>query len=131
VKFPFIAEQSHEYSITLLCQALEVSESGYDAWKNRKVSQQCREDARLSAQIQQILSSPSPGLWQPTHSRGAQVTRDPLLTQAGRATHAAVGLVSAAEAFSQADAASVILAPALLPIISIGSSAQRSPTPNG
>lgn len=40
--------------ITGLCQALEVSQSGYSAWKNRKVSQHCREDARLSAQIQQI-----------------------------------------------------------------------------
>jgi hypothetical protein len=44
-----VAEHSHKYSITLLCQALEVSESGYSAWKNRKVSQHCREDARLSA----------------------------------------------------------------------------------
>jgi len=55
VKFQFIAEHSHEYPITVLCQALEVSESGYYAWKNRKVSQHCREDARLSAEIQQIF----------------------------------------------------------------------------
>jgi putative transposase len=55
VKFQFIAEQSHEHSITLLCQTLEVSESGYYAWKNRKVSQHCREDAQLAAQIQQIF----------------------------------------------------------------------------
>ncbi len=55
MKFAFIAEQSQQYSITLLCQTLEVSESGYYAWKNRKVSQHCREDARLSAEIQQIF----------------------------------------------------------------------------
>ena len=55
MKFQFIAEHSHEYPITVLCQALEVSESGYYAWKNRKVSQHCREDARLSAEIQQIF----------------------------------------------------------------------------
>jgi transposase len=55
VKFQFIAEHSQQYSITLLCQALEVSESGYYAWKNRKVSQHCREDARLSGEIQQIF----------------------------------------------------------------------------
>ena len=55
MKFEFIAAQSQQYSITLLCQALEVSESGYYAWKNREVSQQCREDARLSAEIQQIF----------------------------------------------------------------------------
>ncbi len=55
MKFQFMAEQSHEYSITLLCQALEVSESGYYAWKSRPVSQHSREDARLSAEIQQIF----------------------------------------------------------------------------
>ena len=38
----------------MLCKTLEVSESGYYAWSNRKSSQHCREDARLSAEIQQI-----------------------------------------------------------------------------
>jgi len=39
----------------VLCKALEVSESGYYAWKKREPSQHCREDARLSADIQQIF----------------------------------------------------------------------------
>ncbi|GHO89432.1 hypothetical protein KSZ_74380 [Dictyobacter formicarum] len=34
---------------------MEVSESGYYAWKNREPSQHCREDACLSALIQQIF----------------------------------------------------------------------------
>jgi transposase InsO family protein len=55
VRFQFIAEQRHQYPITVLCQALEVSESGYYAWKNREVSQHTREDARLAAEIQQIF----------------------------------------------------------------------------
>ena len=55
MKFQFIAEHSQQYSISLLCQALEVSESGYYAWKTREVSQHCREDARLAAEIQQIF----------------------------------------------------------------------------
>lgn len=55
MKFQFIAEHSHEYAIRLLCKALEVSQSGYYAWKGRKVSHHCREDAKLSAQIQQIF----------------------------------------------------------------------------
>src|SRR5215472_428406 len=50
-----MAQHRHEYSISLLCQALEVSQSGYYAWKTRQVSQHCREDARLSAEIQQIF----------------------------------------------------------------------------
>ena len=55
MKFQFIAEQSQQYSITRLCKALEVSESGYSAWKGRKASQHCREDAKLAAEIQQIF----------------------------------------------------------------------------
>jgi putative transposase len=55
VKFQFIAEHSHQYAITLLCKALEVSESGYDAWKGRKASQHGREDAKLAAEIQHIF----------------------------------------------------------------------------
>jgi transposase len=39
----------------VLCQALEVSESGYYAWKQREPSQHCREDAHLSAAIQQLF----------------------------------------------------------------------------
>jgi transposase InsO family protein len=38
-----------------LCQALEVSVSGYYAWCQREVSEHQREDARLSAEIQQIF----------------------------------------------------------------------------
>ena len=39
----------------MLCQTLEVSQSGYYAWKSREPSQHCREDARLSADIQQLF----------------------------------------------------------------------------
>jgi transposase InsO family protein len=38
-----------------LCQALDVSPSGYYAWKQRETSKHCREDAHLSAEIQQIF----------------------------------------------------------------------------
>jgi len=55
VKCQFIAEQEHQYAITLLCQTLEVSISGYYGWRSRSVSQHSREDARLSAEIQQIF----------------------------------------------------------------------------
>jgi len=55
VKFQFIAEHSQQYSVTLLCQALDVSVSGYYAWCQREASEHQREDARLEAQIQQIF----------------------------------------------------------------------------
>ncbi len=53
--FPFIADHRREYPIAVLCHALEVSESGYYAWKTREPSQHCREDAKLAAEIQQIF----------------------------------------------------------------------------
>jgi transposase InsO family protein len=40
--------------MTLLCQTLDVSESGYYSWKHREISQHGREDAHLAAEIQQI-----------------------------------------------------------------------------
>src|SRR6266704_7059290 len=55
MKFQFIAQHSQQHSVTLLCQALEVSISGYYAWCQREVSEHQREDARLKAVIQQIF----------------------------------------------------------------------------
>ncbi len=55
LKFAFIAEHRRVYPITVLCHALEISESGYYVWKNREPSQHCREDAQLAAEIQQIF----------------------------------------------------------------------------
>ena len=40
----------------VMCRALDVSESGYYAWKERPASEHEREDARLSALIQQIFA---------------------------------------------------------------------------
>jgi len=55
MSFAFIAEHSQQYPVTLLCQALDVSVSGYYAWRDRPVSRHCREDAQLAAEIQQIF----------------------------------------------------------------------------
>ena len=55
MKFQFVAVHSQQYAVTLLCQALEVSVSGYYAWSQREVSEHQREDARLSAEMQQIF----------------------------------------------------------------------------
>ncbi len=60
--------------------ALEVSESGYSSWKNRKASQHCREDARLAAEIQQIFLNHrclygSPRIHAVLKERGIQTSR--------------------------------------------------------
>ena len=80
MKFQFIAEQRQEYSITLLCKALEVSESGYYSWKDREAPQHCREDARLAAEIQQIFLDHrklygSPRIHAALRARGLQCSR--------------------------------------------------------
>jgi putative transposase len=80
VKFQFIAEHSQQYAVTLLCQALEVSVSGYYAWCQREVSEHQREDARLEAQIQQIDLSHrqvygSPRIHAVLKARGVQCSR--------------------------------------------------------
>jgi putative transposase len=53
MKFAFIAKYQQEYAVTLLCRVLEVSVSGYYAWKQRAPSQRQRENERLSLRIQQ------------------------------------------------------------------------------
>ena len=80
MSFPFIAEHSQQYPITVLCQALEVSQSGYYAWKTREPSQHCREDARLCADIQQIFLDHrqvygSPRIHAVLKARGIQCSR--------------------------------------------------------
>src|SRR5581483_12300693 len=55
LKYHFIAEHLHAYPIQVRCRALEVSESGYYAWKARPVSAHEREDARIAAEIQQMF----------------------------------------------------------------------------
>src|SRR6266567_7949038 len=55
MKYQFIAEHEGEYPVTLMCQVLGVSVSGYYASRQRPISHHQREDARLSAEIQTIF----------------------------------------------------------------------------
>jgi putative transposase len=64
----------------VLCKTLEVSQSGYYAWKSREPSQHCREDARLSSDIQQIFLEHrqvygSPRIHAVLKARGIQCSR--------------------------------------------------------
>jgi putative transposase len=53
----FIAEHGHEYSITLMCQVLEVSVSGFYAWLKRSPSRHSREDAYLAEQVKTVFQA--------------------------------------------------------------------------
>jgi putative transposase len=64
----------------VLCKTLEVSQSGYYAWKSREPSPHCREDARLYAAIQQIFLEHrqdygSPRIHAVLKARGIQCSR--------------------------------------------------------
>jgi putative transposase len=51
VRFRFIEAEKAYYPIRLLCRCLEVSRSGYYAWRTRRVSGRAKQDARLKVEI--------------------------------------------------------------------------------
>jgi putative transposase len=52
--FRFIDAEKAHLPVALLCWMLEVSRSGYYAWRNRPPSRRSREDALLTAKISEI-----------------------------------------------------------------------------
>jgi putative transposase len=51
VKFELVDAEKANYPIDVLCAVLEVSRSGYYAWKKRPASDRAKADARLAAEI--------------------------------------------------------------------------------
>jgi putative transposase len=51
MRFQFIDAAKEEFPVTRLCQVLEVSPSGYLAWRSRPASPRQREDLVLLAHI--------------------------------------------------------------------------------
>jgi putative transposase len=47
MRFAFIAKHRSIWPVAWLCEALDVSRSGFHAWKNRAPSARAREDERL------------------------------------------------------------------------------------
>ena len=54
LKYQFMASHQQEYAVTVMCCALEVSVSGFYAWRKRQPSQRSREDAELAGKIKRI-----------------------------------------------------------------------------
>jgi putative transposase len=52
VRFHFIEDHRQQYPVSLLCETLDVSVSGYYAWHKRQMSQHQREDGQLAERIQ-------------------------------------------------------------------------------
>jgi transposase InsO family protein len=50
-----VAEHDQEYAVKTMCRVLDVSESGFYAWRKREPSQRQRENERLTEQIAQAF----------------------------------------------------------------------------
>jgi transposase InsO family protein len=55
MKYTFIATHQEQYSVRLMCRVLDVSRSGYYAWRKREPSQRERENKVLLEQIRGIF----------------------------------------------------------------------------
>src|SRR5690348_10133090 len=55
MKYQFIEQHKQEFPVVVMCQALDVSESGFYAWRKRPASQHAREDAQLMQEIRQVF----------------------------------------------------------------------------
>lgn len=54
MKFEFIGEHCGDFAVTRMCDVLDVSTSGYYAWRDRPPSQRDRENQDLLARIREI-----------------------------------------------------------------------------
>ncbi len=54
MKYQFIAADRHEFEITVMCRVLQVSRSGYYAWRQRPVSRREMANQKLTQQIEAI-----------------------------------------------------------------------------
>jgi putative transposase len=57
MKYQFIEQYQQEFPVVVMCRVLEVSESGYYAWRKRPESRHKQEDARLTTHIQDVFVS--------------------------------------------------------------------------
>ena len=55
MKYQFIEQHKQEFPVIVMCRVLDVSESGFSAWRKRPACQRCREDAQLTQDIQQVF----------------------------------------------------------------------------
>lgn len=54
MRYPFIRDHARQYPVTLLCQTLQVTRSGYYAWRRAPESPRAQEDRRLLAVIKTL-----------------------------------------------------------------------------
>jgi putative transposase len=80
VKYGYIAEQQRSYPVQTMCQVLDVSTSGYYAWRQRGESVRAQEDRELLGEIERIYADSgkrygSPRVWQALRKLGRKHSR--------------------------------------------------------
>jgi putative transposase len=80
MKYQFSADHQQAYAVTVMCGVLEVSVSGYSAWRKREPSQHSREDAQLAEKVNTAFQSNrrvygSPRIHAELHAQGIPCAR--------------------------------------------------------
>jgi len=70
LKYAFINDHRHEFPVVVMCQALDVSASGYYAWRRRPQSQRQQANEALVEKIKKV------------HQENRQTYGSPRITQA-------------------------------------------------
>jgi putative transposase len=78
--FQVIAAEEASFPVSMMCEILEVSRSGYYAWKTREPSTRTRENAALAQEVAEIHAASrrtygSPRVRSELRGRGRKVSR--------------------------------------------------------
>ncbi len=55
MKYQFIEQHKQNFPVVAMCRVLEVSESGFSAWRKRPTCRRMQEDAHLTQEIRQVF----------------------------------------------------------------------------
>ena len=80
MRFSFIATEKACYPVALMCRVLQVSRSGYYAWRKRPAAERRRQDQRLTLEVAAIHAGSrgrygSPRVHAELHQRGQRIAR--------------------------------------------------------
>ena len=83
MKFRFIEDHRDTWPVRVMCDALEVSPSGYYAWRGRPESPRAAANRALLAAIRRVHASAPWPLRRPAHPRRPARGRSPRSAAAG------------------------------------------------
>jgi putative transposase len=80
MNYEFIDQNKQEFPVVVMCRVLDVSESGFYAWRKRPACQRQREDAQLTEELRQEFRAHqgrygSPRLHAELRDRGRSIGR--------------------------------------------------------